>query len=196
MRQATASKRPDAGRSISRRTANEYDKVFTYVPGPVAFESDPAPAHLLLPLYQNNVLYGHSYGGEVSTRWAVTDSWQLSAGYSRLRGAVTAHQQFGSQGSADTVASALRSGPAAWTAVQRGRLLHGSYPVAAERCRHASRSYLRVDTSLNWRLRPNVELVVRGQNLLDSRHAEFGSFKTSTLGEIPRTMMTGLTWAF
>jgi iron complex outermembrane receptor protein len=57
-------------------------------------------------------------------------------------------------------------------------------------------AYLRFDLGVSWQPTKSLELGVWGQNLLDPRHSEFGSFKTKTLTEIPRSIVGRITWSF
>jgi iron complex outermembrane receptor protein len=58
--------------------------------------------------------------------------------------------------------------------------------------RPAVPAYTAVDARWGWRIRPGVELSVIGQNLLDPRHAEFGS--PATRSEYERTVAVRVVW--
>jgi iron complex outermembrane recepter protein len=55
-------------------------------------------------------------------------------------------------------------------------------------------SYLTVDLRLGWRPRPDLELQLVGQNLLDNQHPEFGA--PGSRHEIPRSVYGKVTWKF
>jgi iron complex outermembrane receptor protein len=55
-------------------------------------------------------------------------------------------------------------------------------------------SYFAADLRLAWHPRPNLELAIVGQNLVDSRHAEFGAAPAAQ--EIPRSVYGKITWRF
>jgi outer membrane receptor for monomeric catechols len=57
-------------------------------------------------------------------------------------------------------------------------------------------AYVRLDLGLVWHPTKNLELGVWGQNLLQDQHAEFTSYKTSLITEIPRSVMGKVTWKF
>jgi iron complex outermembrane recepter protein len=57
-------------------------------------------------------------------------------------------------------------------------------------------AYFRLDLGITWRLNDRLEVSVWGQNLLDPGHPEFGSFKTSNIAEIPRSVCGKITWRF
>jgi outer membrane receptor protein involved in Fe transport len=56
--------------------------------------------------------------------------------------------------------------------------------------------YLRLDLGVNWRVNEHFEVGLWGQNLIESQHPEFGSFKTSGIAEVPRTIVAKLTFRF
>jgi hypothetical protein len=49
---------------------------------------------------------------------------------------------------------------------------------------------------VNWRVRESLDLGIWGQNLLEGKHAEFGSFKTGHLAEIPRSVSLRARWRY
>src|SRR5206468_3937894 len=63
---------------------NVYHRILNYEAGPVRFEADPAPSHLLLPLNFENSLAGETWGTETSVQWRMTDRWKLSASHTWL----------------------------------------------------------------------------------------------------------------
>jgi iron complex outermembrane receptor protein len=56
--------------------------------------------------------------------------------------------------------------------------------------------YLRLDLGLVWRPTKSLEVGVWGQNLMDDRHAEFTSYKTALITEVPRSVLGKITWRF
>jgi iron complex outermembrane receptor protein len=54
--------------------------------------------------------------------------------------------------------------------------------------------YFTLDLRLAWRPRPNVELSIVGQNLMDDQHPEFGA--PATRQEIPRSIYGKVVWRF
>ena len=60
-------------------------------------------------------------------------------------------------------------------------------------------AYTRLDSRLAWHLGESLELSLVGQNLLSSRHFEFGNIDEfiATADESVRTfLLTGITWSF
>jgi iron complex outermembrane receptor protein len=57
-------------------------------------------------------------------------------------------------------------------------------------------AYFRLDLGLVWHPTKNLEISVWGQNLLEDRHEEFPSLKSSVQTEIPRGVTGKITWQF
>jgi iron complex outermembrane recepter protein len=60
---------------------NDWGAQETTEPSTPFFETTPAPAHLVLPLTYQNLMYGESHGFEVFGRWRISDRFTLSPGY-------------------------------------------------------------------------------------------------------------------
>lgn len=175
---------------------NQYDKVLAYVPGTPFFENTPAPPHLVIPLYFQNALSGETYGTEAAVQWRVTEWWKLIASYGwlhmRLHPAETPEgqnpqQQFQLRSYFDLPHNFQLNTAAYYSGSTSTPLKAATVPLD---------SILRVDLGLTWRPRPGLELGIWGQNLLEPSHSEFGSFKKSTLSEIPRSFTGRVTWEF
>jgi iron complex outermembrane receptor protein len=175
---------------------NEYDGIMSYVPGASFFETTPSPPHVVIPLYFRNAVSGETYGVEAAVQWRVTDAWKLIAGYSWLH--MRLHPNETSEGQNPEQQVKLRS---YWDLPRNFQLNAAVYYTGSTSTPLKGNtveldSILRFDLGLTWRPRPALELGIWGQNLLDSGHSEFGSFKTSTLTEIPRTVTGKITWWF
>lgn len=58
-------------------------------------------------------------------------------------------------------------------------------------------AYVTMDLRAAWRPKPNLELAIIGQNLLDNYHPEFRGFQPSPVtGEIPRGVFGKITASF
>jgi iron complex outermembrane receptor protein len=175
---------------------NVYRGILDYVADPVRFENEPAPAHLLLPLIFRNSLSGETYGTETSVQWRVTDRWKLTASHTWLHlrmspneatEAESPRHQFQLRSYLDLPHN-LQLNAAAYYV--RGTLTPLDNDTAS------INTYVRFDLGLSWRPTKSLEIGVWGQNLLDPRHPEYGSFKTQKLTEIPRSIVTKVTWRF
>lgn len=175
---------------------NVYEDIFAYVQGPLVVESEPAPEHLYLPLLYENIVSGESFGIEASADWRVTRQWRISASYTwahmRLRPDETSERanprhQFQIRSYLD-LSTQLQFNSALYYVGKIETTRDNDYvPIDA---------YMRLDLGLSWSPVPNLTLEIWGQNLLDERHTEFGSFKTQTLTEIPRGVRGKITWTF
>jgi iron complex outermembrane recepter protein len=165
--------------------------------GPSRLEVNPAPPHLLLnPYSYQNGITADSYGAELLARWHVTDWWHLSGSYSWLHinggsssgGLASPQHQF-------NVTSSVEVGhgvefDAAGYYTDRYTTTSGITTPAT------IHPYLRLDLGVNWRVNKHFEAGLWGQNLVESQHPEFGSFKTSRIAEVPRTLVANLTFRF
>lgn len=176
---------------------NFYDHLHSTEMGVPAFEADPAPPHVLIPLTYQNLSNGRVYGVELASRWDVFPRWTLSAAYTFLK----MHVSF--DASSNDTSGPQREGqdPEHQFHVRSfldlphhlefdtlfyfvDRLKSGPVPRS-----------LRLDARLGWRPIKNLDVSVVGQNLLKSRHAEFVDvFFTSA--EVPRSVYGKLTWTF
>jgi iron complex outermembrane recepter protein len=154
-----------------------YDELRIYEPGLPFYAEEPAPPHLVLPLYQNNGIYGATWGGELAVDWLVRNGWRLRAAYSRLhmdmkadpgiqstsvndiRGQNPGHQFF------------LRSS----LDLPAGLELDGTLRHVGELTYLELDSYMELDLCLGWRPADRVELFLVGQNLLHAQHPEYSN---------------------
>jgi iron complex outermembrane receptor protein len=133
----------------------------------------------IVPVVLENRIDGYVQGVESWAAFQVTRDWRLSGGYTLLR----EHLRL-EPGSADPVGVAnatLANDP------DQHWLLRSSHNLTASHdldfmARHVSSlplqavpAYTAVDVRFGWRPRPDLELSVTGQNLLDSQHPEFGA---------------------
>jgi iron complex outermembrane receptor protein len=133
---------------------NDYDQLI-YVPS------------LISPF--DNASSGETYGGEVAAEWRVADNWTVEASYSfadvQIHGTAlpvdernTPHHQ-----------AQLRSYFNLTDDIEFNSAIYYVDNVPQQGAAH----YVRLDMGITWRVTPNLELAVWGQNLLDSRHREF-----------------------
>jgi iron complex outermembrane recepter protein len=146
-----------------------------------------------------NGIKGESFGLEFAPRWQVTDRWQLQAAYSYLnldlrnRPGSTDPVSALDEGSSPRHQLSLRSSlelhrdvDLDWTVRYMESLPNLGIP-----------SYVELDARLAWRPRPNLELAVVGQNLLDNQHPEFlGTILRTVPTEVQRGVYARLTWRF
>jgi len=177
---------------------NDYDNLILPTPGtPVPMETGSFPPHTLIPAYEQNAGAGQTYGAELSARWNVTDTWHLIAGYSWLQTHVNvdnpylgipSEHQFQFRSELDLPGN-LEFNSAVYYCMNS---IESPYGLGATQIP----SYVRLDLGLVWHATKNLELGIWGQNLIDDRHTEFTSYKTSQITEIPRSVMGKITWRF
>jgi iron complex outermembrane receptor protein len=141
-----------------------------------------------------NGMEGHAHGIELWGTYQATPRWRLSAGLTTIK-----EKFWLKPGSNDaTATSAVGKNPQyAWTlrsgwhiganrdlnlAVRRVAALSSPYVPA----------YTAVDGRFGWKLRPDLELSIVGQNLFGTRHAEYGPI--ATRGELPPGVSASIVW--
>jgi iron complex outermembrane receptor protein len=174
---------------------NDYDKLRTLDP---VFDPGPPPA-VLFP-FDNN-MEGKTYGLELAGQWQVRKGWRLNASYSwldmQLR-LINGSTDAFSKGAED--ASPV-SKAAVWSALDFGHNLQfdaalryvGDITVTGVEID----SYVEADLRLGWEAKPGLELSIIGQNLLNSRHAEYlPDFINTQPTEVERSIYGRVTWSF
>lgn len=148
----------------------------------------------ILPLYFANNLEGDTYGMEFSGNYQVTEDWSLHAGYTLLRENLRVKPgQFDLDDALNETADprgqfSLRS---ALTLPRRTELMAALRWVDTLHTNNGPTpgtvpSYFELDTRLAWHLSTRLELSLAGQNLLHSRHPEYG-FPDPARPEIERS---------
>jgi iron complex outermembrane recepter protein len=179
---------------------NSYPNVLSSEIGALFLEADPAPLHLVFPIFLANMLHGEGYGAEVVANWKPASRWTLSPGFSYLQLHLQADPT-----STDTTTAATVEGSSpreqaqlrshveltrrwAWdTSIYFvGRLPALQIP-----------SYTRLDTSLTWQPRERLSFSVAGQNLLQDHHVEFNSTsQTVESSLVKRSVYAKFVWRF
>ena len=179
---------------------NSYSHIQSSEVGALFVETDPAPVHLVVPIFLANLLHGEGYGAEAVANWKPVSRWTLSPGFSYLQ--LHAHAD---PTSTDTTTAAAVEGKSpreqaqlrshveltrrwAWdtSAYFVGRLPALQIP-----------SYTRLDTSLTWRPRERLSFSVAGQNLLQDHHVEFNTSSEFVLSSIvKRSVYAKVVWRF
>lgn len=156
---------------------NHYDKLLAIFP----------------QLQFGNRMTAESYGAEIAAVWQASDNWRLSASYTGFQlqvhspGADTAeddqpHHQFNVLSFLDLTEDLELNTAAYFTDVVENR---------------GAGSNLRFDIGLTWRPKPNLELAIWGQNLLDPSHREYDEeYFQPAPREIERAVYAQLTIRF
>jgi iron complex outermembrane receptor protein len=179
---------------------NCYTDVVSFDFGTPFLESNPAPAHLVVPIYDANQIHGETHGGEMALNWKPANRWTISPGYSYVQ--IHMHRDPTSTDSTDPV------------------LIEGSSPRAQAQLRShlelAPRwtwdasvyfvgrlpalnipSYTRLDTGLAWKFGKELSLSVVGQNLLRDHHLESNGSDQIVISSIVKgSAYAKFTWQF
>lgn len=151
-------------------------------------------------------IFGETYGAEVSAIWEAVDWWRWQATYSFLE--VQLHRDAGGNDAAGEQRDEGRNPHHQVTLSSSMNLTRAVDLDCSLRFVDQLQSppgfsnipgYFELDVRLAWRPRPNLELSIVGQNLLEDRHPEFlpGSF--GALGqprEMERAVYGKVTWHF
>ncbi len=177
---------------------NDYDSLRTLEQGAPLATS--LPKYLVVPIRAGNLLEGRGLGWEAAVGWQVMEGWRVRTGYSFLDVDLKLKP-----GSTDVSALAAEgAGPAhQWFLISQWDLPHGVSVDAM--FRYVDRlesqnvgSYSALDLRVAWQPAPNWEISVVGQNLVDTRHQEFGGsgLNGSVAAEVPRTIVGRVTWRY
>lgn len=179
---------------------NIYKHLVTREPDVPFPETDPPPAHLVLPFTLDNKLDGETYGAEAAAKLRVTEAWRLIAGYSWLKmdlsldGSSTDNSTLPRlEGSSPRHQFNVRSHLDLSRGVEFDTALYHVDNLPAQ----GVPDYTRVDARLGWRPRDGLELSLAIQNIFDKRHPEFASIISGlSSGEVPRGIYGKATWEF
>lgn len=187
---------------------NDYDELRDAQEGNLVCEPSGIPvtvfppcfltaSNVLLPIISNNRLEGETFGLEATVDWEPTQWLDIQAAYSYLQ------VDLRSRGDATAKPMGERSDPRHQLSILSGLNL----PYATQWdvwLRYVDDlpeldvdSYVALDSRIAWQLKPEISLSLVGQNLLDSRHAEFRSnFYPTPLTEIERSVYFKVSLAF
>lgn len=166
--------------------------------GPIVFEDNPAPPHLLLPAQFRNGLLGYTKGIELTPEWRITERWRLRGSYSFLHMNLGKAPKSGDVGTAPGIVGSS-PGHQAWiqSSFDFSKALEIDltyrYVSALAAPSQMVPGYSTGDVHFAWRFRPGWEWSVVGQNLLQPWHAEYAGDPGPVVGII-RNAYLKLTW--
>jgi iron complex outermembrane recepter protein len=177
---------------------SHYKDLSTSEPGTPFFTPNPAPGHLVIPLFFSNQMHGKGYGAELSVGWQVTNTWKLNLGYTALKVNLKPNP-----GSLDvTAAEAAENSPSRQIQLRSQWNLPGNFEFdqsvysVSTIAQQQVPAYIRADLRFGWRPTDAMEISAIGQNLLSPRHLEFidteGNFSTQDF----RKVFAKITWRF
>jgi iron complex outermembrane recepter protein len=179
---------------------DSYSNIISSDVGTASVEFNPAPVHLVLPIFLGNQLYGEGHGAEMALNWKPVSRWSLSPGFSYLQ--LHMHKTAAStdvtsistvEGSSPREQAQVRSQvelTSRWdwdTSVYFvGRLPALQIP-----------SYTHLDACLTWKARDGLSFSLVGQNLLQDHHLEFnGPDQTVQSSLVKRSVYAKVVWHF
>lgn len=141
-----------------------------------SLSDSPPPLHLLLPAQFRNGLLGHTTGFEMAPEWRPKKFWRLRGSYSYLDLIL---QKSPTGNALNTIPSIEGGSPKhefmAQSAFDLGKKwqLDLSFRYVSALWGLGIPAYSTGDARLAWRLRPDLELSLAGQNLLQPYHLEY-----------------------
>ena len=178
---------------------NRYTHLETFEPGAPFLQSNPLPAHLVIPLRESNQMHGEGHGLEISSNWNVTGEWRLIPSYTWLKLDLKRDPTSQDTSSAPSIeGKSPRNGFQFRSNLDLSRKMQldtavyytGALPAVAVG------GYTRVDTRMGYRPRSDLDISFTGQNLQGGRHTEFVSIGAYTRATIGRSFFVKLTWGF
>jgi len=177
---------------------NHYRDLNTNEPGTPFFAANPAPGHLVIPLFFSNKMHGDGYGAEISAGWQITNRWKVNAAYSLLWVFLTPNV-----GSMDvTAAQSGENSPdhqiqvrSQWNLPRNFEFDQSIYFVS-DIANDQIRDYTRGDLRFGWRPREGTEISIVGQNLLEPRHLEFIDTNGDLSTQDVRKVFAKISWRF
>ncbi len=178
---------------------NDYDQLLT---------ADPYSMQTFNTLFLQNRLYGSTYGLELAAEWQPVDRLQCKLAYTyigfdlKLDGA-NIHSELDSiveetsprhQLSLQT-SYEIREGLRLNLWARYVGDLKSSKSILARGETHAD-AYLEMDVNVSWQMTEQLELMVAGQNLLNSSHLEYISEFSTPPIEVERGVYAKLTYTF
>lgn len=171
-------------------------------------ETPTTPTYVFpYPIFWQNNLEGHTYGGEVSADWQVASWWRLHAGYDLLR-----EMLYPRPGTTSLTGSTFETADpehqasfrSSWDLPHRLKLdadvRYVDTLVVSEGATDGMQvgivpAYWDADSRLAWEATSQLELSLVGQNLLHPSHPEAG-FPGAGQEEIERAVYGEATWRF
>jgi iron complex outermembrane receptor protein len=177
---------------------NHYHNLFDeeILAGPFA-EDNPEPPHLLLPAQFGNGLLGSTMGFEIAPEWTITKFWQLRPSWSYLQMDITRAPHSLDVGTAPGInGSSPRHEVTVQSSLDISKMLtfDFTYRYVSALPGQMVPAYSTGDAALAWRIRPELELSLVGQNLFQPDHFEFAGDPGPLVG-IRRNAYLALRWS-
>ncbi|MDX2072964.1 MAG: TonB-dependent receptor [Alphaproteobacteria bacterium] len=164
---------------------NEYDELF--------FSNIGTPT-TFVPAVIDNTGSGTSMGFELSSKWNVSNQWQLAGAYSYINEVFDKKTALAPSfvGKTPTHQFNVRSSYVFMPGVEMNNALYYVDDLNGV----GIKGYYRFDTSLAYRVTDDIEVSIVGQNLFRNSHQEFSPFAYRAATEIGRSIYGSLTARF
>ncbi len=168
---------------------DQYSHLDSSEPGIPFFENQPAPAHIVLPTIDENLMHG---GDPRSRRFCELEGIRSADAQSRILAFEQIHMHL-DPGSQDTTSVAAAEGSTPVNSAQFRSHLFLSHGVAWDMAAYfvgriadpVVPSYTRLDTGLTWQAAERLSFSIFGQNLLQEERLEY----VDTLGSTAPTLV-------
>ncbi|MGH9791507.1 MAG: TonB-dependent receptor plug domain-containing protein [Candidatus Acidiferrales bacterium] len=176
---------------------NQYDNLIGFGAAFFTVDNTPPPPHITLHIPWDNAIKGSTSGVEVAPDWKPTEWLGLRGSYSYLN--LDVRPKAGNTDTG-TVAQMEGSSPHHQVAVQAlmnlpaGLELDLSYRFVSELPARMVEGYATADVRLGWRVRPELEFSIAGQNLFQPHQIQFAHDPGPSVG-IRRSVFAKVTWS-
>ncbi|HEU5135715.1 MAG TPA: TonB-dependent receptor [Steroidobacteraceae bacterium] len=176
---------------------NDYDRLASLEIGEPFVDTD---GRTVIPVINENLTRGRTYGAELLVEWQPVDDWRLSASYSHIEMSLTPGGADLNRGewledATPRDIAGLRSLFALGTRVELDAQLRYQTSIVRQPMLVTGESldgYTELDVRLGWNATPHWDLSVVGQNLLHDEHVEFGP--PDRRGALERAAYLRATW--
>jgi iron complex outermembrane receptor protein len=167
------------------------------ITGPIAPETEPAPAHLLLPTKFGNGLLGTTKGFEIAPEWRPANFWRLRGSYSYLMmnldkapGSLDVGSAPGIEGVSPRHQVVVQSA----FDISKTLSLDLAYRYVSSLPAQRVPAYSTGDVRFGWRISRKIEISLVARNLFQPSHPEFAGDPGPLVG-IRRSTYARITWS-
>jgi iron complex outermembrane receptor protein len=176
---------------------NDYDRLASLEFGAPFIAPD---GRTVVPVVNENLTTGRTYGAELLIEWQPADAWRLTANYSHIDMSLDAHGQDLNRGEwLEDATPRDIAGLRSWLSLGKRVEIDAQlrYQSQIERqpdlvTGESLDGYTELDVHLGWHANEHWDLAVVGQNLLHDDHVEFGPIDRR--GALERAAYLQATW--
>jgi iron complex outermembrane recepter protein len=167
---------------------DNYNDLIANEPGTPMLTATNPPV-LVLPQPLANAVHSQTYGAEIQATWRVAENWRLIGSYTYLHvypvfptGGVLADDSASNQFQIRSYLDLTKN-------LQFNTALYytGRQPI------NEVPAYFRLDANIDWRINPNLDIMIGAQNLLQSHHLETSLSSYVVQTEVPRSFFAKVT---